>query len=84
MFGTCGDMCPWRAGANENTVFMVSHDVKVAGKVLPAGTYGLHMVPGKKAWTNIFSTDSESWGSYFYAPAQDALRVKHVRTPTTE
>ena len=32
---------PWRAGANQNTVITFSHDVKVEGKDLPAGTYGL-------------------------------------------
>src|SRR5271163_314506 len=26
---------PWRAGANENTVFTVSHDVMIEGKTLP-------------------------------------------------
>ena len=41
-FGTCTE-CPWRAGANENTVFTVSHDVKVEGQPLPAGSYGLFM-----------------------------------------
>ena len=34
-FGTC-TQCPWRAGANENTVFTVSHDVKIEGQTLPA------------------------------------------------
>ena len=46
----------WRAGANENTVFQVSHDVKVEGKALPAGTYGLHMIPGPKKFTIILKT----------------------------
>ncbi len=32
---------PWRAGANENTVFAVSNDVNIEGKRLPAGRYGL-------------------------------------------
>ena len=31
---------PWRAGANENTVFSVSRDVKIEGQPLPAGSYG--------------------------------------------
>jgi hypothetical protein len=74
-FGTCGDQCPWRAGANENTVFTVSHDVKIEGQPLRAGAYGLHMIPGKEEWTIIFSTNSTSWGSFFYNPAEDALRV---------
>ena len=82
-FGTCGDQCPWRAGANENTVFRVSGDVKVEGQPLAAGTYGLFMVPGQDEWTVIFSKNSTSWGSFFYNPAEDALRVK-VRPAKSE
>lgn len=76
-FGTCKE-CPWRAGANQNTVFTVSHDVKIEGQPLPAGRYGLHMVAAAppEDWTVIFSKNSTSWGSYFYDPAEDALRVK--------
>jgi hypothetical protein len=67
--------CPWRGGANENTVFTVTHAVKVQGQALPAGRYGLHMIPGKDEWTVVFSRDADSWGSYWYDPKQDALRV---------
>ena len=74
-FGTCTE-CPWRAGANENTVFTVSHDVKVEGQPLAAGSYGLFMIPGQEEWTVIFSRNHESWGSYFYDAKEDALRVK--------
>jgi tetratricopeptide (TPR) repeat protein len=66
---------PWRAGANENTTITFTNDVKVEGKDLPAGTYGLHMAPEKDACTVIFSKNSTSWGSYFYEEAEDALRV---------
>lgn len=75
-FGTCGDECPWRAGANENTVFRVSHDVKVEGQPLAAGSYGLFMVPGPEELTVVFSKNSTSWGHYFYDAKEDALRVK--------
>jgi len=74
-YGTCTE-CPWRVGANENTVFTVSNDVKIEGQPLPAGAYGLHMIPGPDEWTVIFSKNSTSWGSFFYDPAEDALRVK--------
>lgn len=74
-FGTCTE-CPWRAGANENTVFSVSHGVKVEGQPLPAGSYGLHMIPGQDEWTVVFSKNYKSWGSFYYDPAEDALRVK--------
>src|SRR5262245_59671916 len=46
----------WRAGANENTTVSFGSDVKVAGKPLRAGTYGLHTIPTAKEWTVIFST----------------------------
>ncbi|HEX6201414.1 MAG TPA: DUF2911 domain-containing protein [Thermoanaerobaculia bacterium] len=75
-FGTCGDQCPWRAGANQNTTFAVSHDVLVEGQPLAAGTYGLHMIPGEERWTLIFSKNAGSWGSFFYDAAEDALRVE--------
>jgi len=68
--------CPWRAGSNENTVFTVSHPVKIEGKALPAGAYGLHMIPGKDEFTVIFSKNSTSWGSFWYDQAEDQLRVQ--------
>jgi hypothetical protein len=67
--------CPWRAGANENTTFAVTHAVKIQGQPLAEGTYGLHMIPGKDEWTVVFSKDADSWGSYWYDPKHDALRV---------
>jgi len=73
-FNDCKE-CPWRMGANENTVFSVSHDVTIEGRPLPAGRYGLHAIPGKEEWTLIFSRNAHSWGSYSYDPAEDALRV---------
>jgi Protein of unknown function (DUF2911) len=66
---------PWRAGANQNTVFTISHPVKINGQPLPAGKYGLHMLAGEQEWTLIFSKNSTSWGSFSYEQAEDALRV---------
>ncbi len=74
-FGTCKE-CPWRAGANENTTFTVSHDIVVQGQKLPAGMYGLHMIADPTEWTVIFSKNHTSWGSFFYDAAEDQLRVK--------
>lgn len=71
-----GSNIPWRAGANENTIITFSDDVKIEGKDLAAGTYGLHMAvfeDGKA--TVIFSNNSSSWGSFYYKEAEDALRV---------
>jgi len=67
--------CPWRGGANENTTFAISHPVKIEGQDLPAGTYGLFFIPGQEEWTVVFSKNSESWGAFWYDPAEDQLRV---------
>ena len=74
-FGTAKES-PWRAGANENTVIQFEDDVKIEGKDLAAGKYGLHMIIHEdyKA-TVIFSKNHNAWGSYFYDPDADALKV---------
>ncbi|HKR65253.1 MAG TPA: DUF2911 domain-containing protein [Thermoanaerobaculia bacterium] len=74
-YGTC-TQCPWRAGANQNTTFAVTHDVKINGQPLPAGKYGLSMIVEPNEWTLIFSKNAAQWGSFFYDPKDDALRVK--------
>jgi hypothetical protein len=65
----------WRAGANENTTIAFTDDVSVEGHALPAGTYGLHVIPNADQWTIIFSKNSTSWGSFSYDEKEDALRV---------
>lgn len=65
----------WRTGANDNTTFEVSGDVKINGQLLPKGKYGLHTIPNKDEWTIIFNKVNNEWGSYKYDQKQDALRV---------
>jgi hypothetical protein len=73
-----GDLVPynevWRVGANENTTIAFSTPVRIGGKELPAGTYGLHMIPTEQQWTVILSANSTSWGSYFYNDKEDVVR----------
>jgi hypothetical protein len=66
----------WRAGANEATQFAVTDDVLINGRPLKAGTYSLHMIPGKDDWTVIFNSDAGQWGSFTYDEKKDVLRVK--------
>jgi hypothetical protein len=74
-----GDLVPfgqvWRAGANENTVFTTSSPIKVQGKTLAAGSYGVHMIPTANDWTVIFNKVTTGWGSFAYDQKDDALRV---------
>ena len=68
----------WRTGADENTTLSFTSPVTVGGKTLPAGTYGLHTIPGEKEWTVILSTQANAWGSYSYDPKEDAVRFTAV------
>jgi tetratricopeptide (TPR) repeat protein len=74
-----GELVPykevWRAGANENTTISFSSDVSVGGQKLPAGTYGLHMIPTESDWTVIFSKQNGAWGSFSYDEKEDAARI---------
>ncbi len=74
-WSTDANPSPWRGGANMNTTIQFSHDVLVEGKKLKAGKYGLHFIPGPAEWVVIFSANSDSWGSFFYKPEEDVLRV---------
>ena len=73
-----GDLVPydqvWRAGANQNTVLSFSTPFSVGGQQLPAGDYGLHIIPTKAEWTVILNKESTAWGSFFYDQAKDAAR----------
>jgi len=71
---------PWRAGANEATIFETDKDIKVEGKTLPAGKYSLFAVPGEKEWKMIFNSETGQWGikrggDANMDPAKDVLSV---------
>ena len=66
----------WRTGANDATVFETDKDIKVEGKLLPAGKYGLFTIMDGDEWTIIFNKTWKQWGAFNYKEADDALRVK--------
>ena len=71
----------WRAGANQNTTISFSKDVMIAGQTVPAGIYGLHMIPTEKDWTIILSRDYRAWGSFFYNEGNDLIRFTVIPEP---
>lgn len=71
-----GKPMPWRAGANENTTISLSHDAKVNGSALSAGKYSIHAIVQDAEWTIIFNNEVNAWGSFFYEPSNDVLRIK--------
>lgn len=73
----------WRAGANENTTFETSTEIQVEGVTLPAGRYGLHMIPGVNEWTILFSSMADAWGSFSYDASEDVARVTVIPREAT-
>ena len=80
-----GDLVPygqtWRAGANENTTITFSSPATVGGKTLPAGTYGLHMLPNEKDWSVMLSSVASAWGSFSYDEKEDVVRFTVAPKP---
>ncbi len=70
-----GKPFPLRAGANKNTTIEFNKDVLIEGNKLPAGKYGIHMIPSEKDWIIIFSKNNSAHGSFTYNQEEDALRV---------
>jgi Protein of unknown function (DUF2911) len=65
----------WRAGANKATTFVVSKDVTVGGKAVPAGSYTLFTIPEKDKWTLIISKKTGEWGVPYPGAADDFARI---------
>lgn len=65
----------WRTGANAPTTIEFSKDVKIGGKDVPAGKYGLLTVPGKDSWTFIVSKQLNVTSPGAYKQDQDVVRV---------
>lgn len=61
-----GDLVPydayWRLGANENTKISTSDPMIFGSDTLPAGTYALYAMPGKKDWKLVFYKEFGNWG----------------------
>lgn len=66
----------WRTGANSATTIKFTDAVKIEGKDIPAGEYGVFTIPGKTEWTFILNKTSQQWGAYEYKEADDVLRIK--------
>lgn len=77
--GVLGDMI-WRTGANAATQFRTESDLRIAGQLIPAGTYTLwtHVAPGNSGYELAFNKRIGQWGAptnTMYDPAQDVARV---------
>lgn len=70
----------WRAGANENTTITFSHNAKIEGQEVAAGTYGLFMIPiDIENVRVVLSKYAQSWGTN--PPAEsETVAIVDVKT----
>ncbi len=70
-----GQPIAWRAGANMNTRIKFSTDVTINGESIPAGSYGLHMIPKRDdAWELLLAENDQQWGSYYLDVKNDVFK----------
>ena len=68
----------WQAGAHKATWLETNKDLRIDGKVLPAGKYGIFAIPSKNEWTLIFNSNWDQHGKDEYDTKDDILRFKVV------
>jgi hypothetical protein len=67
----------WRAGANANTTIAFDKDVTIGDNSVPAGKYGLYIIPKKDdKWIVILSTRNDARGTGEYTEKQDQMRIE--------
>lgn len=72
----------WRTGANEPTMLHTPTAVRIAGVLVPAGTYSLYTVPGERAWEVIVNRSYSQWGHESqYTPEVAAQEVDRAAVP---
>lgn len=66
----------WRTGANAATKMTFGSDMKIDGKLVPAGSYSLFTIPGKTEWTLILNKEANLSGTSGYSEKEDLMRFK--------
>jgi len=64
----------WRIGADEQTTLKTDKPLHFGRLAVPAGTYGLHAIPGASSWQLIVSKRASGWGIP-YPEGQDLGRA---------
>lgn len=66
----------WRTGANEATEVKFFTDMSFGKKLVKAGTYVMHTIPGEDEWTIILNSNTDTYGAFFYDESKDVVRIK--------
>jgi len=77
-----GELVPygkvWRAGANENTTISFDKDVTVGGQKVPAGKYGLFLIPTVRESVKTRFTDGSDDTGRAGVKSSPFIRIKEM------
>lgn len=74
----------WRTGANSVSKITFSGDVKVEGKDLKAGSYGILTMPGASSWAvHFYPYESANWATYVEKEPAAAVNVSSATSGLT-
>lgn len=75
-----GELVPygevWRTGANAATTIEFGQNVKINGKEIMKGKYGLLSIPNKESWTIIITKDLNVTSANAYKKENDVVRIE--------
>jgi len=66
----------WVTGSHNATSVSFSKPIKIGGSIVPAGTYAIFTIPGKKDWSFIINKNVSQHLADDYKQAEDILRIK--------
>jgi|GEM_PF-49431 len=74
----------WVTGAHTATSISFNEDLKIEGKLIPAGKYALFTIPGREKWTLILNKNYEQHLADDYEESQDVGRWEVVPSTLNE
>lgn len=73
----------WRTGANGTTKITFTDNIKIEGKEVKAGTYGLYSIPNKEYWEVMLYSDLTLNGNVAEYKAENEVARFKVKTTKT-
>ncbi|QED37158.1 DUF2911 domain-containing protein [Antarcticibacterium arcticum] len=74
--GLVGYNTVWQAGAHKATWIETDKELVIGDETLPAGKYGLFVIPGKENWTVMFNSRWDQHGKDEYDESENILAIE--------
>lgn len=65
----------WCTGGGSNPIISFDHPVRIGEQDVPAGSYSLLTIPGKKEWTILLNRNTAIYGFIEYTATKDVVQI---------